>query len=307
MEATARSASEQGSVNIARDGVSIIHSDCLDWMRAQPDDSVDLIFGSPPYQAARTYGIDFKLTGQDWVDWMFERMVEMVRVCRGLVAMVVEGQTRAYRWSATPSLLMADLHRAGVCLRKPAIFHRQGIPGGSPDFMRGDWEHIICCTSGGRLPFADLHAMGHPCKYKTGGAFSYRTADGKRVNESKHLAGSAAIKYQSTKHRKGRPDITKPGDVISCSVGRGHMGDDLAHENEAPFPERLAEFFIRSFCPLGGIVLDPFAGSGTTIAVAAKWGRRGIAIDIRESQVELIKRRLAGVQPLLLRQELHTT
>jgi DNA modification methylase len=73
----------------------------------------------------------------------------------------------------------------------------------------------------------------------------------------------------------------------------------LAHENEAPFPERLVEFFIRSFCPPGGIVLDCFSGSGTTAAVAAKTGRRYIGIDIRESQVALARRRLAGADKFL--------
>ena len=41
-------------------------------MRNMEEDSVDLVFGSPPYEDARTYGIDFKLKGQDWVDWMVE-------------------------------------------------------------------------------------------------------------------------------------------------------------------------------------------------------------------------------------------
>ena len=75
------------------------------------------------------------------------------------------------------------------------------------------------------------------------------------------------------------------------------MGSPLAHENEAPFPEKLAEFFIRSFCPPGGVVLDPFGGSGTTAAVAEKHGRRWITIDCREAQVELIHRRIAEVRP----------
>jgi len=66
----------------------------------------------------------------------------------------------------------------------------------------------------------------------------------------------------------------------------------LAHENEAPFPEKLAEFMVRSFCPPNGIVLDPFAGSGTTCAVAKKWGRKYIGIDIRQSQVDLTNRRI---------------
>ena len=86
-------------------------------------------------------------------------------------------------------------------------------------------------------------------------------------------------------------------DVINCIVGGGVMGDDLCHENEAPFPESLAEFFIRSFCPPGGKVYDPFSGSGTTSAVAVRLGRNAIATDIRESQVALSRKRIANVQP----------
>lgn len=37
--------------------------DCLDILRDMPSDSVDLVFCSPPYEAARTYGIDFNLRG----------------------------------------------------------------------------------------------------------------------------------------------------------------------------------------------------------------------------------------------------
>jgi DNA modification methylase len=83
-------------------------------------------------------------------------------------------------------------------------------------------------------------------------------------------------------HRKANP-----GNVINCHGGGGHMGSKLAHENEAPFPEKLAEFFVKSFCPPDGTVLDPFCGSGTTLKVAIKNGRQAIGYDIRECQTEL--------------------
>ena len=73
------------------------------------------------------------------------------------------------------------------------------------------------------------------------------------------------------------------------------MGSEYASLNEAPFPEKLAEFFVLSFCPPGGIVLDPFCGSGTTLAVAKRFGRESIGIDIRESQIALSGRRLSEV------------
>lgn len=82
-------------------------------------------------------------------------------------------------------------------------------------------------------------------------------------------------------------------EIIDCKVGGGVMGSKLCHENEAPFPEELAERYIKSFCPPDGIVVDPFSGSGTTLAVAERLGRKGIGCDLRQSQVDLTNRRLA--------------
>jgi len=125
------------TINLTNSGCDVRHGDCLELMQEMAAGSVDLVFGSPPYEDARTYGISFDLVGDAWVDWMFERVMESLRVCKGLVAFVVEGKTKQYRWSATPVLLMAKLHQAGVHLRKPVIYKRQGIPGaGGPDWLR---------------------------------------------------------------------------------------------------------------------------------------------------------------------------
>jgi hypothetical protein len=134
----------------------ILCGDCLEIMNGMEPGSVDLVFGSPPYEKARKYGsLDFNLSGQEWVDWMVERVLAMLRISRGLVGMVVEGQTRNFHWSATPALLMADLHRRGVCLRKPPIYAKAGIPGsGGPDWLANRYEFIICCTNGGKLPWS---------------------------------------------------------------------------------------------------------------------------------------------------------
>lgn len=48
------------------------------------------MFTSPPYEAARTYGIDFTLKGDDWVQWAADRFEACVEGCNGLVAWVVE-------------------------------------------------------------------------------------------------------------------------------------------------------------------------------------------------------------------------
>lgn len=86
------------------------------------------------------------------------------------------------------------------------------------------------------------------------------------------------------------------GLITGIKVGGGRMGHKLAHENEAPFPEKLADWFIRSWCPPGGRVLDPFSGSGTTVASATKLGRVGIGCDLRFSQCQLGRRRCGEIQ-----------
>lgn len=276
--------------------------DCLEVMRGMPNDSVDLVFTSPPYEAARTYGIGFGMRGQQWVDWSIERFVECLRVCRGLVAWVVEGQTKNFDYTATPFLLVADLKRRGIKLRKPPIYQRVGIPGsGGPDWFRNDYELIVCATRNGRLPWSDNTACGQPPKWPAGGNPSHRNKNGDRCNADLSIDGR---KYKPRLQREGHtrrvrtycpPEKSNPGNVVRCHGGGGHLGSKLAHENEAPFPEQLAERFIRSFCPPGGIVFDPFCGSGTTLAVAKKWSRNYFGVDVRASQIELSQRRLLEV------------
>lgn len=285
--------------------------DCLDWLKTKADNSVDLTIFSPPYEDSRTYGIDFNLKGQDWVDWLFEIYRECDRITKALVVCVVNGKTRKFRWTATPALLMADLHRAGIKLRNPPIFNRIGIPGsGGPDWWRGDYEFCVC-SSKGKLPWSDNTANGHPPKYETGGACSNRTRGGIRVRGEKPENG-ALRREGPAKYAKPKSGLANAGnlikatytaaevaemlaeesDVRSGSVGKGHMGNNLAHENEAPFPEWLVEPFIKCFCPPGGIVCDPFCGSGTVPSVAQRLGRQFMGCDIRESQIELTLQRL---------------
>lgn len=278
-----------------------------------PEDLVDLVFGSPPYEDARTYGIDFNLKGQDWVDWMVEIYEESVRISKGLVAFVVQGRTRKFKWSCTPALLIADLHRAGLNVRNPPIYYRSGIPGsGGPDWLRSDYEWIVCASKPGRLVWSDNTACGNNPKYKPGGDCTNRKKNGKRVRVSGMLSGakndmphaqhggrSGELSTDGTITRKNGkvyqpPKIANPGNVIQCSGG--HLGSKLAHKNEAPFPLKLAEFFIKSFCPPNGTALDPFCGSSTTGHACVKNGRNYIGIDCRQSQIKLSRKRLVAAK-----------
>lgn len=305
---------------------AIEQADCLEVLRAMPADCVDLVFTSPPYEQARLYlengqdkGIARKTDA--WVAWQVEVITECVRVCKGLVAFVVEGQTKNFRYSCGPDLLRADLCRAGFNLRKSPIFNRVGIPGsGGPDWLRNDYEPVVCVTRPGKLPWSFNTACGHPPKWAPGGAMSNRQVDGNRVNDGKFMSMTSRGKNGERKSAGGRrsasgykngdtatsdrytpPALANPGNVIKCNVGgRAMGGDEFTSQNEAPFPEALAEFFVLSFCPPNGVCLDPFCGSGTTPAVSVRHGRRAIGIDLRKSQVDIATKRIQTETPLHL-------
>ncbi len=284
-------------------------ADLLAWLPALPDDSVDLLFTSPPYMGARTYGIGFNLDAEEWAAWMLKVIRAAAPKVKGLIAVNCEGQTKDYAYQPAPFLFAADLYRAGFNLRKPPAFHRVGIPGsGGPDWLRNDYEPIICVTRPGRLPWSDNTACGHPPKWAPGGEISHRTTNGQRKNAKLAAGAKRHTKRDAGPQNDGDPmreqaylppALANPGNVIKFDVGGGRMGHELSHENEAPFPLDLAAFFVKSFCPPGGIVCDPFVGSGTTCHAAVEHGRRFVGCDVRQSQVDLCAHRMATVSPPL--------
>lgn len=296
---------------------TIEQGDSLEVLRRRPENSVDLVFGSGPYGKQRRYAGEPGVTamaGEAWVSWMAEVFAESCRVSRGLVAYVVNGSTKEFSNDMTPFLLAADLKRSQSCpacgrricpglgavgdfcsypsckalttsgaptfrVRKPPLFCRWGTCGsGSVDWFRDNYELIICATRWDvkRLPYGTPVNIGKSPKYASGGPATSRGKDDRRTKAKKYA----------------KPKIANPGNVLWHNVGKGHMGSDLSGENEAPFPQTLARDFILMFCPPGGIVLDPFVGSGTTPAAAVETGRRFYCSDVRESQVELASRRV---------------
>ena len=279
-----------------------VQSDAVAFLDGLPNDSVDLLFTSPPYELARTYGIGEKMVGgQKWVDWMVSVVRAAAPKVKGLIAVNCEGQTRGYAYSGAPFLLFADLHRAGFNMRKPPVFHRVGIPGsGGPDWLRNDYEPVICITREGRLPWSDNTACGHPPKWAPGGDMSYRDVDGERHGRAGKMRTNRETIGVMKEQLYVPPDVANPGNVLKFDVGGGRLGSSIAHENEAPFPLDLPAFFVKSFCPPDGIVCDPFSGSGTTCHAAFENNRRFIGCDIRASQVQLCERRMRTVTPSLL-------
>lgn len=261
------------------------------------DDTFDLVFGSPPYMDARTYGIGAQRDCEAWVEWMLTVVAELTRVCKGLVLINCAGVTRdKCYWPGCEGLMWEWWKRGHGALWRPAYWHRVGIPGsGGKQWLRADIEYVIPFKKNTDwLAWADNTANGHEPKFAPGGAMSHRVGDDRKKRRAPNGSRNGDVV-----HSEGYtpPTLANPGCLIrGIKVGGGLLGHPLAHENEAPFPEKLADWFIRSWCPPGGMVLDPFSGSGTTVASAVKLGRVGVGCDLRFSQCQLGRKRTSEVQ-----------
>lgn len=319
----------------------IIHGDAA--RIPLPDQSVDLVFGSPPYTDARDYLEDGKNLGiarstTAWVDWMLRVTTEALRVSRGPVVWIAWGPTRDRTYQPACEGLMWEWFKRGGSAYRPCYWHRVGISGsGGDQWFRADVEYAMCFKKPGPLPWSDNTACGHPPKWAPGGEMSHRVANGDRRNKwggtpqstgARNSNGSckklnmadlpAETRAEAGARRKAAvangtgkklnacqtgtdedgewnyvpPDIANPGCYIHTNTGGGNIGWKGAHQNEAPFPEELAEFFVKSLCPPSGTVCDPFSGSGTTVAVSERLGRHGIGLDLRMSQAKIATQRL---------------
>jgi hypothetical protein len=302
--------------------------DCLKLARSIPERSVDLVFTSPPYEGQRTYRIGFRLRGQAWVDWLAERIIACARLCRGLVIVNMSSPVKDGAYSAAVEWLVTDLTRVHglVCGPSPYAWCKSsGIPGsGGKHYHRRNWEPIYAFCLPDRLPLVWSNNLDETFakrpKWAPGGEMSNRLSDGRRVNQwgggpkstrtrrpngERQEAGRPSHRTHTKRKVNGEmetqeydaPVLANPGNVIKTHVGGGHLGDNLAHKNEAPMPVELAERFVRWYCPPEGLVLDPFMGGGTTGKAALEAGRKFLGWDIRPEMVALATERLELVTP----------
>lgn len=125
-----------------------------------------------------------------------------------------------------------------------------------------------------------------------------RPGDSKQHDES-HLASASQRMGRALGWRQATPDgLTRNARSVWTFSTTPYKGNHYA-----TFPEELPRRCILAGCPEGGLVLDPFAGTGTTVAVALKLGRRGIGIELNPDYVGQAHARLSKVTPSMFMEE----
>jgi len=316
---------------------TIYQGDALEIMEQVPSESVDCVITSPPYFSQRDYGVDGQLGLEGSIGEYIDRLIEIfAEVRRALkdsgTCWVNIGDTYAsgggkgisrswanedYHPDNPPkarirkhqpkcllqipqrfSIAMVD--RLGWTLRNWIVWRKPNpIPESVRDRLAVTWEPFILFAKNPRYYF-DLDAIRVP--HKTGPAkFNYRVREAKSKRRGAKLVGAKASSAEKERHDSGGVPIGEkpgqkgknPGDVWTIPPAKSFSLHLTA------FPEKLVEPAILAGSPPGGVVLDPFIGSGTVAAVAKRLGRHFIGIELNPETVKFARWRVATTAPPL--------
>jgi hypothetical protein len=234
----------------------------------------DLIAFSPPYCDARSYGMDVSWGDDDYAalgDAVFPALKPGGHALVNVDAPVREwrpgfGSERGFH----PWRLMFDwAERVGFRVPDRLVFGRLGTPGAYSGRFRNDWEPLLWFQRPGGEPWMDRWAIAEPCEPSAGPAGN-RRADG--TIATRERSGRAV--EEGWRHRGTLWDYG--------AVGPGNSGSPEleAAGHPARWPLRLTRDIVRCFCPVGGLVVDPFVGAGTTAIAAVTEGRRFVGGDL---------------------------
>lgn len=264
---------------------SVLLGDCMDVIAsgAVKKRSVDLIFTSPPYADRRkgTYG---GIAPNKYVEWFLPRAAEFKKCMRATGSFVLNIKECAVNGERHPYVLelILALRRQGWRLVDEYCWYKKNCyPGKWPNRFRDSWERLLHFTVSGKFKMRQERVMVPMGEWKDARLRNLSETDRIR-DESKHGNGFA----KRIENWVGR-DMAYPSNVLHLATECGYRG------HPATFPVSLPDWFIRLFTDPKDTVLDPFAGSGTTLVAASRLGRHAIGIDIMESYCDLMRERLA--------------
>lgn len=264
----------------------VTQGDALELLPLLPKGKVDLFFTSPPYADARAYS---RIHPDRYVEWflpfaraMFDAASENGSLIINIKNRVANrGPLKGQRHPYVYELVLALQHMGWRWVETYIWAKPNGVPGKFGPRTKDSFEYVYHFAKGPK-PHFDLQAVRVP--YRADAAEIARRmldSNGRRNTE----AGFGRDRTKTYLH--GGAD---PGNVVTVAQTYNQF-KGVAHT--AAMPEGLAEFFIRAACPEGGIVIDPFAGGGTTVVVARRLGRKAGGFEIHETFVEAARRRLA--------------
>lgn len=305
----------------------IICSDALETLKNFPDESINCSITSPPYYGLRDYHKKEQIGREKTVEEYLDRLINVFREVRRVLkkdgtCFIVIGDSYAGtsskkeqrdpkypkgRNGQNPSItqkvlgykskdlmgipwrLAFALREDGWYLRSDIIWHKENaMPEACKDRPTRSYEHIFLLSKSPRY-YYDYDSLAEPMKEVS----KKRYVRG-RSKENKYLNENSGAKIQKINEARGYgqykgdniPQFRNKRDIwtINTTSFRGN--------HYAAFPPKLAEICTIAGCPKGGIILDPFIGSGTVGLIALLHNRKYIGIELNEEYVDLARKRI---------------
>lgn len=264
-----------------------MHGDALDLIPRLKPSSVDLFFTSPPYADQRAYS---RIHPDRYVKWFLPFAGAMFDATADTGSLVINiknrvanrGPLKGQRHPYVYQLVLALQDMGWRWVETYVWAKPNAVPGRFGPRTKDSFEYVYHFARGSK-PHFDLDAVRVPYQADAS-EIARRKLDtlGRRTTE----AGFGRDRTKTYLH--GGAD---PGNVVSVSqTYNQHRG--VAHT--AAMPEGLAEFFVRAMSPGDGLVVDPFAGSGTTVVVGRRLARRTAGFEIHAEYVAEAQRRIAA-------------
>ena len=257
---------------------------CADSRKALLDftGQVDLMMTSPPYADARKNHYD-SVKPSDYPDWFatfHEAFWQTLKPTGSLVInikdKVVGGVRHRYVWHT-----LEKLTRLGwYCIDDYIWVKKNAMPGRWPNRLKDGWEYVYHLAKTKR-PYFNADAVRRLMKENTKLKLQHiKSTDNKRMYSA---TGSGFSRNMSNWLKR---DTALPSNVLYLAPEARNQG------HPAVYPVELPSFFIKLLTPAGGLVVDPFSGSGTTGVAAISLGRQCILIDNKLDYCSIAEQRL---------------
>jgi site-specific DNA-methyltransferase (adenine-specific)/site-specific DNA-methyltransferase (cytosine-N4-specific) len=257
--------------------------DSKEVLKGLAENTVDLIVTSPPYadQRKSTYG---GIPHDRYVEWFLPISEQLLRVLKpsgtfilNIKEKVVDGERSTYVME-----LILGMRKQGWLWTEEFIWHKKNsYPGKWPNRFRDSWERLLQFNKS-----RHFHMYQEEVMVPTGDWAKSRL---KKLSDTDKIRDNSKVGSGFGKNISNWLNREKayPSNVL-------HLATECNNKNHsAAFPEELPEWFIKLFTRENDIVLDPFMGSGTTMAVSKRMRRNSIGIDIMPEYYEMVKKQFA--------------
>lgn len=242
----------------------IYNHDCIEGMRALPDNCADLVIADPPYNLNKNFGAYNETERKDdWLPWSKTWLSEVKRILKP------GGNVFVYGIHHYLCYLQVYMYEIDLSYRRQIIwYYENGFAGYSTRTLAAHYEPLLWFSKGDKYTY---HPIREPYK------------------------SQERLKHKITKNGrewKPNPEGRLAGDVWSFPTLAGRRFRDEKVDHPTQKPLSISVRIVKHFSNPGDLVIVPFAGSGTECLASLMESRQFIGFELNNDYIQIANNRL---------------